>query len=254
LTLAPLWIAGRFLTRFPFPDPGALNPADLGRAVPWYPAVGLALGGAVALTAAVAGPWVLQAPAPAVAALALALWAWSTGGLHLDGLADTADAWVGGMGSRERTLEIMKDPVSGPAGVSTLVLALILKYACIQSLLAAGEIALLVWVPMLARAQLPLLLISTPYARPQGMAGDPARSAPRRACGLAIGLAGGAAMLGLGWWSGLAAVAAAGGLFWLMRRSLMRRLGGFTGDTAGALVELTEALLLLVLALGRSPT
>ena len=251
MNLTHLWIAGRFLTRYPFPDPGHLGAADLGRAVPWYPAIGLLLGVAVALIAAVAGPWVLGGPAPAVAALVLAFWAWSTGGLHLDGLADTADAWVGGMGSRERTLEIMKDPVSGPAGVSTLTLVLILKYACIQSLLTAGAIAPLVWVPMLARAQLPLLLISTPYARPQGMAGDPARSAPRRACGLAIGLAAGAAVLGLGWWSGLAAVAAAGGLFWLMRRSLMRRLGGFTGDTAGALVELTEALLLLTLALAQ---
>jgi adenosylcobinamide-GDP ribazoletransferase len=249
VNLTPLWIAGRFLTRFPFPDPGHLDAADLGRAVPWYPAIGLVLGGAVALLAALAGPWGLGGPAPAVAALALAFWAWSTGGLHLDGLADTADAWVGGMGSRERTLEIMKDPVSGPAAVSTLVLALILKYACIQSLLMAGATAPLVWVPMLARTQLPLLLISTPYARPQGMAGDPARSAPRPACMLAIGLAGGMAMLGLGWWSGLIAVAAAGGLFWLVRRNLMERLGGFTGDTAGALVELTETLLLLTLAL-----
>ncbi len=252
MNLSPLWIAGRFLTRLPFPDPGPVGAADLGRAVPWYPAIGLVLGALVALTAALPGDWGLGGPAPAVAALTLALWAWSTGGLHLDGLADSADAWVGG-GSRERTLEIMKDPRSGPAGVSTLALVLILKFACLESLVAAGEIALLVWVPMLARAQLPLLLIYTPYARPQGMAGDPARNAPRGASRLAIGLAAGATLLGLGWWSGLAALLASIGLFWLVRRSLMRRLGGFTGDTAGALVELTETLLLLSLALTRGP-
>ena len=41
LDLRPLWIAGRFLTRFPFPDPGYVTPAEAGWAVPWYPFVGL---------------------------------------------------------------------------------------------------------------------------------------------------------------------------------------------------------------------
>lgn len=250
--LTPLWIAGRFLTRFPFPDPGPVGAPDLGRAVPWYPAIGLLLGGLVALVAALAGPAGLGGPPLAVAALTLALWAWSTGGLHLDGLADSADGWVGGLGSRERTLEIMKDPTSGPAGVSALVLVLILKLAGLESLVMAGNWAALIWVPVLARGQLPLLLTSTPYARSQGMAGDPARNAPRGQCLLAIGLAAGGAILGLGW-AGLAALGAAAGLFWLARRSLMGRLGGFTGDTAGALVELTEALLLLVLAFAGAP-
>jgi adenosylcobinamide-GDP ribazoletransferase len=54
------------------------------------------------------------------AALVLILWVWSTGALHLDGLADSADAWVGGLASRERTLEIMKDPRSGPAAVTAI--------------------------------------------------------------------------------------------------------------------------------------
>ena len=249
MNLSALWIAGRFLTRFPFPDPGPIGAADLGRAVPWYPAIGLLLGLALTLTAALAGPWWIGGPAPAVAALTLALWAWLTGGLHLDGLADSADAWIGGMHSRERTLEIMKDPTSGPAGVSTLALLLILKFACLQALIAAGNPTALLWVPLLARAQLPLLLISTPYARPQGMAGDPAHHAPRAACRLSVALAAGAAGWALGAWGWLA-LAAAAALFWLVRRALLARIQGFTGDTAGALVELTEALVLLVLALG----
>jgi adenosylcobinamide-GDP ribazoletransferase len=248
--LRPILIAGRFLTRFPFPDPGVIAPAELGRAVPWYPAVGLVLGLAIGAAALLLGPAVLNAPPGVVAALVLALWVWSTGGLHLDGLADTADAWVGGLGNRERTLVIMKDPTSGPAGVSALVLVLIAKFAALQALIgwgAAGAWALL-WVPVLARAQLPLLLLTTPYARPQGMAADPARTAPPGPSRLAIGLAATAAPVVLGW-TGVLLVGAAAAMYWLVRRAVMERLGGFTGDTAGALVELTEAMLMLVLAL-----
>jgi adenosylcobinamide-GDP ribazoletransferase len=52
-----------------------------------------------------------------LAALLLAVWVLLTGGLHLDGLADTADAWIGGQGDRDRTLAIMKDPRSGPIAI-----------------------------------------------------------------------------------------------------------------------------------------
>ncbi|WP_295445633.1 adenosylcobinamide-GDP ribazoletransferase [uncultured Thiodictyon sp.] len=246
--LRPLWIAGRLLSRFPFPDPGQVAPDELGRAVPWYPVIGLLLGLALGLVAALLGPALLHRPAGVAAALVLILWVWSTGGLHLDGLADTADAWVGGQGSRERTLAIMKDPASGPAGVCALVLVLIAKFAALTALIGAGDAWLLLWVPLLARAQLPLLLITTPYARPQGMAGDPARLAPPGACRLVVALSAGAAVLVLGWTGVLLTIAAAA-LYWLVRRALLERLGGFTGDTAGALVELTETLLILVLAM-----
>ena len=53
----------------------------------------------------------VKLPALLLAAIVLALWIWLTGGLHLDGLADTADAWVGGFGDKLRTLQIMKDQV-----------------------------------------------------------------------------------------------------------------------------------------------
>ena len=248
LTLRPLWIAGRLLSRFPFPDPGQVAPAELGRAVPWYPAIGLLLGLAIGLAAVLLGPGLLNRPAGVTAALVLALWVWSTGGLHLDGLADTADAWVGGQGSRERTLAIMKDPASGPAGVTALVLVLVAKFAALTALIGAGDGWSLLWVPLLARAQLPLLLIGTPYARPQGMAGDPAREAPPGACRLVVALAGGATVAVLGW-VGVLLLATAAALYWPLRRVLLERLGGFTGDTAGALVELTETLLILVLAM-----
>jgi adenosylcobinamide-GDP ribazoletransferase len=243
----PLWIAGRLLTRLPFPDPGPAEPRELGRAVPWYPLIGLVLGLVIAAATWLLGQRVLNIPPGVAAALVLALWVWCTGGLHLDGLADSADAWVGGLGDRERTLAIMKDPASGPAGVSALALVLIAKFAVLDALLGAGSAWVLIWVPVLARAQLPLLLVSTASARPQGMAVVPARHAPVAASRLAALVAGVVTILALGV-IGVLLTAAAVGLLWLVRRALLVRLGGVTGDTAGALVELTETLVLVLLA------
>ena len=59
------------------------------------------------------------------AALVLAVWVLLTGALHLDGVADCADAWVGGFGDREKTFQILKDPRSGTHSCSVLVLVLL---------------------------------------------------------------------------------------------------------------------------------
>ncbi len=78
----------------------------------------------------------LQAlPLVLLSSVILVLWIWLTGGLHLDGLADTADAWVGGFGDKARTLEIMKDPSCGPIGVLSLVIVCILKWSALYVLL-----------------------------------------------------------------------------------------------------------------------
>lgn len=69
-----------------------------------------------------------------VAALVLALWVYFTGAMHLDGVADTADAWVGGLGDHQRTLEIMKDPRVGAMAVAAMLLVLLVKFAAITAL------------------------------------------------------------------------------------------------------------------------
>ncbi|MBK1719456.1 adenosylcobinamide-GDP ribazoletransferase [Thiocystis violacea] len=243
MNLRPLWIAGRFLSRLPFPDPGQVEPSETGHSVPWYPLVGLIMG----LPATLAAIALSGTDPDVAAALVLMVWVWSSGGLHLDGLADSADAWIGGLGSRERTLEIMKDPRSGPAAISLLVLVLLAKWAAIKALILAGEVWLLPFIPMLARAQLPLLLLTTPYARERGMASDQFNQLPRRAAWIATLMAGlGVLLAG---WTGLAMVLASLMLVHIARRAMLARLGGFTGDTAGALVEGSETLALVVCVL-----
>nr|WP_322941377.1 adenosylcobinamide-GDP ribazoletransferase [Pseudomonas sp. s4] len=241
--MTPLLIALQFLTRLPVSLPGIPTPEQVGRSLLWYPLVGLLLGlllwGAHLLLG--------QTSAVLQAAIILALWVGLSGGLHLDGLADTADAWVGGFADRERTLAIMKDPCSGPIAVVVLVLLLLLKFAALFTLLQAGQGIYLLLLPWLGRSLLPLLLATTPYVRVGGLGQALVDHLPR---GQLPWVLGGhvAAMLLLGW-GALIAVAMALALFVWLRRALLLRLGGTTGDTAGALVELAECAALLALAL-----
>lgn len=237
-------IAGRFLTRLPLPDPGPVSGPDFGRCAVLFPLVGLVLGSMVwglsELLTAAGIPDLGMA-----AALVLVAWVGLTGGLHLDGLADTADAWIGGLGNRNRTLEIMRDPGSGPFGVLALILVLLCKWTALSALMTAGVPASLIWIPALARAQLLILILTTPSARPEGLGAEVRAHVPPIPAWLwvVVTLAASAPFLGAQWF-GL--VMAAAVLFLLWRRSMMARLGGFSGDTAGALVELSETLLLVV--------
>jgi adenosylcobinamide-GDP ribazoletransferase len=192
-------------------------------------------------------------PPLASAGLLLAVWTWITGGLHLDGLSDCADAWVGGLGSRERSFAILKDPHTGSMGVVALVLILLLKFSALASLmtLPTGLVGglLLLLTPALARAQLLALPLTTVSARAEGLGAALSQALPRRRAWLTWLLTWGLALLLFGWagvWLlGLAMAAMAGALFFVWRRSMLERLGGFTGDTAGALLELTETAILL---------
>lgn len=241
--MIPLLIAVQFLTRLPVSLPGRPTPEQVGRSLLWYPLVGVLIG--VLLLGA---QWLLaDAPLLLQAALLLALWVGLSGGLHLDGLADSADAWVGGFGDKERTLTIMKDPRSGPIAVVVLVLLLLLKFAALVAVLEAGHGAWLLLVPWLARGALPLLFLTTPYVRAGGLGQALAEYLPRRQLPWVLA-AHGAAMLLFGT-DALLALAVAAGLFFWLRRLMVQRLGGTTGDTAGALLELLECVVLVALAL-----
>lgn len=236
-----LLVALGFLSRIPVPAGVFARPGAQARSLPWYPLVGLIIG---TLLGALA--WVLQESPPLLgAALLVGAWAWLSGGLHLDGLADTADAWVGGMGDRERTLAIMKDPRSGPAGVVALVLVLLLKFAALASLSAPALVPLLL-APLLGRAALTAAFLSTPYVRAQGM-GTALVGASRWACVLAMLIS--LALTVIGGPRACWALLAVAVVFWLWRRACLARLGGMTGDTCGALAEWVEVTVLVAMAL-----
>ncbi len=234
------WLALQFLTRLPTPVLHDIEAQQVGRSLAWYPVVGLLLG-AILYGAA----WLLQGQSPLlVGAILLALWVGLSGALHLDGLADTADAWVGGMGDRERTLEIMKDPASGPMGVSAIVVVLLLKFAALVTL---PPVALLL-IPVLARSGVALLFVTTRYVRPGGIGEALAQHSPRVAVIIGALLVTAAALFAWQWHGALLLLITAL-LWWLLRRALIKRLGGFTGDTAGAMLEILECIALIAMAL-----
>ena len=242
--MLPFWIALQFLSSLPIRLPGMPEPGELGRSLLFYPLVGLLFG--VILWAV---SWLLQgAPALLHAALLLSVWVLLSGGLHLDGLADSADAWLGGFGDRERTLTIMKDPRSGPIAVVTLVLVLLLKFTALLALIEQPHSLALIIVPLIGRSALLGLFLTTPYVRAGGLGQALADHLPRSAGRQVLAVSALACVLIAGLSGVLAVVLAVLGFFWL-RQVMLRRLGGTTGDTAGAMLELLEAGVLVGLAL-----
>ncbi|GLQ96654.1 adenosylcobinamide-GDP ribazoletransferase [Dyella mobilis] len=234
-----LLVALGFLTRLPVP----LGAFDDARAkavsLAWYPLVGLLIGLLLGSLA-----WLLRDTPPLLAAgIVVVAWVALTGAMHLDGLADSADAWIGGLGDREKTLAIMKDPRCGPAGVVALVLVLLLKFAALASLHPAPWSELIL-ASLLARVGLTALFLTTPYVRGGGL-GAALSSAPRNACAVAIAVSVGFCLLGR--WHGVLALGVAAVVFGGWRHACIKRLGGITGDTAGALAEMVEAAVLVAL-------
>jgi len=243
--MLPFWIALQFLSSLPIRLPGMPEPKELGRSLLFYPLIGLLFGLILwGMNIALAG-----APLLLHAALLLTVWVLLSGALHLDGLADSADAWLGGFGDRERTLTIMKDPRSGPIAVVTLVLVLLLKFAALLALIEQGQGAVLLIVPLLGRAALLGLFLTTPYVRAGGLGQALADHLPRTAGWRVLALSALGCWLIGGMVEGLVALLIAIALFVWLRQVMLRRLGGTTGDTAGALLELLEMAVLVGLAL-----
>ncbi len=251
MLLRPALIAVQFLTALPVRLSPAPTQREVGRSLLYYPLVGLLLG-LLLWAAAVLFERLGTLPA---AALVLTLWVLLTGALHLDGLADTVDAWVGGRGDRERTLAIMKDPHAGPFAVVALVCVLLLKFAALAALRSAfgpvswsnAQLACgCILPPLLARTAVPALFADTPYLRAQGIGAELAQY-QLRVAGRVLAAGTALAALALGGRCGAAAVSVAVLSLFGMRAAFMRRLGGITGDCAGAMIEVIEALSLVAI-------
>lgn len=238
-----LALAVGFLSRLPVPRIRA-DAVALGRSPIWYPWVGLLLGALAAATA-----FLLQPASPLLAAAGYsAAMALLSGGLHLDGLGDTADAWVGGHGDRARTLAIMKDPYCGPAAVAAIVVLLLLRTGAAHALIAAGAWTMLALAPALGRAAGSGLVAGVRCARDEGLAAQLQASPARRGILSSLLLAATACWLVAGG-AGVAAATVVVLTALALARAFRRRLGGITGDAVGAGIELTELGALLAAAL-----
>lgn len=175
-------------------------------------------------------------------------------GLHLDGLADTADGLAASY-RRDRALAVMRSGDTGPAGLATTVLVLLAQVAALAAVLGRP------WGPLLAgvcwcvsRAALALACRSgVPAARTEGLGAAVAGTVPAVAViGLWLGglaaLSGAGAIAGHPWWQGLLVGALAGLAVLVVLRRCVSRVGGITGDVLGAVVEICLAVLLVGLS------
>lgn len=206
----------------------------------WAPVVGAGLGAVAAGALAVGGRvW----PAPLAGAVAVLLLAGLTRGLHLDGLADTADG-LGSSRGAAGALEVMKRSDIGPFGVAAVAGTLLLQTLAAG---AAGPLGLAVAVTTGRLALLPAVARGVGPARPDGLGALVAGTVPRVAVAAAGGATVAAAFALLGARGGVAVVAGCAAGVVLVARCV-RRLGGITGDVLGAAVETATTAALLVLA------
>jgi adenosylcobinamide-GDP ribazoletransferase len=249
------------LTALPVPPPRRVDPPVAAAAMLLAPLAGLIPGlaaGALAWLLLRLGGGPLLAAAVAIGTAALI-----TRGLHLDGLADTADGLAAGY-RRDRALAVMRSGDSGPAGVATLALVLLVQVAALAQALSAGRIgpAAAVIGIVAGRAALPLACArGVPSARPEGLGAAVAGTVPRRGVvlvGLVVTAA--AALVtdlpavrpgaaAVGWLPGAVAVAAGLVGAGLLVGRAVRRLGGITGDVLGAAVEVATTTARVVLAM-----
>lgn len=226
----------QFLTILPLPAALAPDGGALGRSLPFFPLVGLAIGAAAA--GIDWGLWHLL-PLGVTSVLTVILLIAASGALHLDGLADAADGLFSAR-PRERALEIMRDSRTGPMGVAAIVAVIALKIALLTALTGPGRWWVLLLMPVAGRCALLIHLALLPYARPEGGLADLFHR--NRSQGHALGALLFLLALGslTGGFAGFLAAAVAALAALLLAAYFQRRLGGLTGDTLGAACELTE--------------
>lgn len=231
--------AAALLTAVPLPRrlyrlPSAATTAAFGL-------VGLALGGLVGAVDTGLAP--VLAPLPR-AALAVAFLALLSGGLHLDGLADTVDG-LAARGPRQRRLEAMRDSRVGAVGAAAVAVVVALEVAALAAL-GSQRLAALVVAGGCSRTAGAIALAAAPPAQPDGL-GHLFAVAHVRPAALAALATVAACGVGLYGWRGLVAAGVAAGVGAATAIGLRRAVGGITGDGCGAAVELAFAAALLSL-------
>ncbi len=230
-------LALKFLTILPIPLRAELPPGAMRRASAFYPLAGLVIGLILA-----GADWALGLAFPLLlrSALVLALWVSLTGALHLDGFLDCCDGLLAPV-SPERRLEILRDVHTGSFAVVGGVLLLLVKFAALASLTGPLRLALLIGAPVLARWGLVYAVIRIPYARSgPGLGRLVKEGSGRRELVIATAIALAVVLAAWRWW-GLAALPATWAFTVLLIAWIRTRIPGLTGDTYGAIAELTEA-------------
>jgi len=234
-------LALQFLTGFPIRLKEEPTAQDIGRSLAWYPAAGAIIGGLAGVSSYCA--YLLTQERLIGACVAAVMFVVLSRGLHMDGLADSADAFFSNK-TKEQMLAIMKDPHIGTMGVLGIACVLLLKVSLFSACDPARVIRAAMLAGLVSRYAMVFLMFSFPYARAEGTAKVHVQSINTsifvRASLLAV--------LGAGiifsWQGILLCIIAVAGAYGIGNYS-MRRIAGITGDVIGALNELIEVCTLL---------
>ncbi len=213
---------------------------DLSRAIYWFPVVGLFIGGCLALSWAALSRVL---PLPVAALLVVVEWVWLTGGMHLDGLANTSEALLSWR-SRASMHEILSNPHIGALGTIAVVTVLAAKVVALQNMAPDRAAIALFVAPVFGRSAQLLATAVSRYAKEDGVAVSAFGSGGRlrRALFALLPLA---LAFQLGWIDGTIAIVGWIVLFAMLVRRIRALLGGNTGGTLGALTEISEGWLLV---------
>ena len=234
----------RFLTVLPVPGEWGTAEEDLGRSVAFFPVVGILVGGVAAALAFGLVTVLPQLPANVLIVIGLVS---VSGGLHLDGLSDTADGFFSSR-PRERALEIMRDSRVGAMGVIAIVCVILLKVAALASVPVERVWRTVFLMPIAGRCALVITIGLLPYARPEGGLATifyKRRSVLSIAWAVVVLFIAGGVVAGN---EGLVAAAASVLVTLVFAAYTHRKIGGATGDTLGAACEIVEVVPVLVMS------
>jgi adenosylcobinamide-GDP ribazoletransferase len=242
----------RFLTIIPVPLWREASPEEVGRSLSYFPLVGLIIGLILVVLNWLLG---LILPPAVVNGLLIAAMVLLSGALHLDGFIDTCDG-LGGHRTVEDRWRIMHDSRAGAFGIVGAVVLLLVKYASLSSVPSNLMTATLVIMPVVSRWAMVYAVFAYPYARPDGLGKVFKEGASGSGLALATVFTLAVAM-GAAWWAktgyfylaGLVIVSGIWLLTLLMATYLKRKLAGLTGDTYGAINEVAEVGVLLIVGL-----
>jgi adenosylcobinamide-GDP ribazoletransferase len=233
----------RFLTIIPLPG-GKLSPREVGRSLAYFPAVGAIIGIILIALNWLLGLLLPQAIVNILLVVSLAI---ISGGLHLDGFVDTCDGMVGHKTARERW-RVMKDSRAGAFGIIGVSCLLLTKYIALNSVPADWLVLTLLLMPVLSRWTMVYAVFAYPYAKPSGLGKAFKQEASLLVFLVATVIALAIAVLPaqlfglvimLGVWIIVMAIA-----FYLKGR-----FGGLTGDNYGAINEIAEVLVPILVCL-----
>lgn len=184
-------------------------------------------------------------PPALAAAIAVLAGVAITGAFHEDGLADLADA--SGGWTVEQRREILKDSRLGTYGVAAVVGSIALRIVCVATLTPAAAVAGLVAAHTLGRGSAVGVMGADAEPAPAGLGADYTQSVSRHRAGVGVAAALAIAGFATGWWVGPTAVAAAAAAI-VVARFARRSIGAITGDALGAIEQVAECLVLVVVS------